>query len=259
MRLHDWLAALSCCVALHAAGAQESFASKETLGQWVTYYYTRPEPARVAEAIASASRLGIFRQGRAAPPFFGFLAGVLEREPAIADAVVRRLAQLPEADQPVVILGVWYSGHRDTGRLLAGLKEAMPAQKKPIEALLRGEAPRLATVSLEEGPWVLDALWGNFMATGDDAPVIRIITALPWVDVRGDKAKMMVGGAAQWSLVSNAVQHDRVLAICRAQLRRQPKEIAKALARVIAQAEEDLAKRKTEGTTQSPSRPEGAR
>ena len=259
MRLRDWIAALTCCVALHAAGAQEPFASEEALGQWVTYYYTRPQPARVAEAIASASRMGLFREGRAAPPFFGFLAGVLGKEPAIADAVVHRLVQLPEADQPVVILGVWYSGHRDTGRLLAGLKKAMPAQKKPIETLLQGEAPRLTGVSLEEGPWVLDALWGNFMATGDDAPVIRIIAALPWVDVRGDTAKMMVGGAAQWSLASNAVQHARVLAICRAQLRNQPKEVAAALTKVIAQAEEDLAKRKTEGTTQSPSRPAGAR
>ena len=89
---------------------------------------------------------------------------------------------------------------------------------------------------------VLDALWGYFMATGDDAPVVRIMAALPWMEVRGDIPRLSVGGAAKWSLTSNAAQHERVLRICRAQLSRQPKDVATVLRQVIQEAEEDLKK-----------------
>lgn len=86
---------------------------------------------------------------------------------------------------------------------------------------LMREPADLLTVSTERGPWVLDALWGNFFATGDAGPLLRIIAALPWID-ESRKAEVMakgrqglllmtIAGAARWSLTSNAQRHPRVL------------------------------------------------
>lgn len=236
------LAALLVLGTAHALAAPAAFASEEELGRWMTYYYKHPEPARLGEAVAAAGNHGLFRGGKAAPPFFGFIAGVLAKEPSIAPALLERLATLPESDQPVLVLGVWYSGHKDTTRLLDGLARTMPAQKAMIAHLRTGTAPPLMEIPLEQGPWVLDALWGYFMASGEEAPVVRIMAALPWIEVRGNIPKLSVGGAAKWSLTSNAVQHERVMKICKAQLARQPKEVAAVLRQVIEEAEEDLKK-----------------
>ena len=114
-----------------------------------------------------------------------------------------------------------------------------------IEHLLANGPLGLLEIPLEQGPWVLDALWGYFMAAGDEAPVARIITALPWVNIRGDVPRLLVGGAARWPLISNAVQHDRVMAVCRKEVTTQSTEVKVVLTEVIASAEKDMKKGKT--------------
>jgi hypothetical protein len=223
-----------------AFAASDRFSDPEALGRWITYYYVQPEPQVVGEAVRAASLQGFIKGGKSAPPFFGFIAGVMHKNPEVAQLLAERLASLPEIDQPVLVLGIWYSGHTATKPLLKTLLKSMPAHKEMIEGFLAKTPPRLLDLPLEQGPWVLDALWGYFMATGDDSPVVRIISALPWVNVRGDIPRLSVGGAAKWSLTSNAVQHERVLAICRAQLGSQPQEVAHVLKVVIESAESDL-------------------
>ena len=234
------VALLACLAASLAAAAPAPFASGPELGKWVTYYYLKPEPARAVEAIASASRLGLMKDGKSSPSLIGFLAGVVRKEPAVAREAATRLVSLPKAEQPVLALGLWYSGHPETAKLLAGLARSVPEQKAMYDELSQKAAPPLDQIPLEQGPWVLDALWGNFMATGDERPVLRVMSALPWADAQGDKVKALAGGAARWSLTSNAIHHPRVLAICKAQLRKQPKEVSVVLAEIIRNAEQDL-------------------
>ena len=122
----------------------------------------------------------------------------------------------------------------------------MPKHKEMIDNLLANGRPSLLELPVEQGPWVLDALWGYFMATGDDAPVVRIISALPWVNVRGDVSRLLVGGAARWSLISNAIQHKPVMTVCRKELASQPNEVTDVLREVIAEAEKDMKEGKTQ-------------
>lgn len=229
--------AMICAVASAADGR---FSEPTTLGRWITYYYVQPEPQLVGDAVRAASSQGFMKEGRGAPPFFGFVAGVLGKNPDMARPLAEKLASLPEIDQPVLVLGIWYSRHPDTKQLLGTLLKSMPAQKQMIEHFLANTAPGILDLPLEQGPWVLDALWGYFMATGDGSPVIRIIGALPWVNVRGDIPRLSVGGAAKWSLTSNAVQHERVLAVCREQVKTQTQEVVEVLKEVIESAESDL-------------------
>ena len=95
-------------------------------------------------------------------------------------------------------------------------------------------------IPLEQGAWVLDALWGNFMATGNKAPVQRIMTTLPWIDVKGDINRLLIGGAARWSLTSNAVQHQRIMQFCEEDVSTQSKKVAAKLREVIANAKKEL-------------------
>jgi len=229
--------ALVCSPAFAAEGR---FSDANSLGRWITYYYSNPEPHRVAEAIRAASSQGFMKNGQKAPPFIGFIAGVVSKNPSMAQSLAEQLTSLPEVDQPVLILGVWYSTYPEAKPLLERLTKSMPKHKEMIDHLLANGRPTLLELPLEQGPWVLDALWGNFMATGDDAPVARIISALPWINVRGDVSRLLVGGAARWSLISNAIQHKPVMTTCRKALTSQPKEVTDVLREVIAEAEKDM-------------------
>ncbi len=229
--------AVTCSV---AAGAAEKFSETEPLGRWITYYYLNPEPQLVAEAIHAASSKGFMKEGKGAPSFIGFVAGVVNKNPTVAQTLVETLPSLPEIDRPVVILGIWYSGHPDAKSILQSLAKSLPAHKEIIDHLVNNAPLGILELPLEQGSWVLDALWGYFMATGDDAPVSRIITVLPWVNVSGDVSRLVVGGAAKWSLISNAIQHKRVMKVCRREMVSQPKDLKKLLTEVVETAEKDM-------------------
>lgn len=229
--------ALACS---SAYAADENFNDAEKLGRWITYYYSKPEPQHLTEAILAASSQGFMKNGKKAAPFIGFIAGVVSKNPSIAQPLAEQLASLSEVDQPVVILGIWYSTYPEAKLLLERLSKSMPHHKAMIDHLLANGRPGLLELPLEQGPWVLDALWGYFMATGDNAPVVRIISALPWVNVRGDVSRLLVGGAARWSLISNAIQHERVMTVCRNESASQSGEVTEVLREVIASAEKDM-------------------
>ncbi|MCA3026073.1 MAG: hypothetical protein ING37_09355 [Rhodocyclaceae bacterium] len=239
------LLAAALIVGAPAFASQGKFADANALGRWITYYYTKPEPQRVAEALLSASAKGFMKEGQKAPFFIGFTAGIFSKNPTSAPSVGEKLASLSEVDQPMLVLGIWYSTYPEAKQLLQRLSKAMPKQKEMIDHLLANGRLGLLELPLEQGPWVLDALWGNFMATGDSAPVVRIISALPWINVRGDISRLSVGGSARWSLISNAIQHKPVMAVCKKELLSQPKEVVELLRDVIAEAEKDMREGKT--------------
>lgn len=239
-----WLAA--CPVAAQTAPAAtvapvtvalDGISTQEQLSQWLHFYYQNPHPDQVVPALLAASKLGLFKGGKPSPPFSGFLAGWLAHNPAQAASLIEASAALPADEQGIVIIGLTYSGLPQTKALLEKLRQRMQADANRLPPLR--EPLSLLDVPLENGPAVLDALWGYFMAAGDEAPVLKIMTALPWVESR-DKAQLLLGGAAKWSLTSNATQHPRVLDICRAQLALQAPDVRKVLAEVIRSAEKEL-------------------
>ncbi|QQR69486.1 MAG: hypothetical protein IPI58_02075 [Alphaproteobacteria bacterium] len=223
-----------------AFATSDNFSDTEQLNRWITYYYSKPEPLRVADAISAASSKGLTHNGQETTPFIGFIAGVINKTPSMAQHLAKYLVSLPHADQHMVILSIWYSSYPDAEHLLQNIKTSIPQHKEIIDKLLANNRPSLLELPMEKGPWVLDMLWGYFMATGDEAPVVRIITALPWINIRDDTSRLLVGGAARWSLTSNATQHERVMAICRKEVESQPDEVKTLLQEVITSAENDI-------------------
>lgn len=220
--------------------------SERDFSKWMTYYYLHPEPASIAPAIkyAFASHL-IDDVQRSGPAVFGFIAGTVKKNPELADSLIREFSSFNEAQYALLLVGIWYADlpHDRSRKIVAKALERYPALKKNYPFLMQPSVD-LLTVSPKRGVWVLDALWGNFMATGDQRPVINIISVLPWMD-ESKKSEviamgkpglylMAVSGAAKWSLTSNAQQHPRVLAICEAQISVQAEPAATQLRAIVA-------------------------
>lgn len=246
MRFATFIILIALAIPVNAETGK-AFSKSEDLGNWITYFYKNPDATRVAQAVLFASQSGFFKDGKASPPFFGFLAGWFSLNRSSAEAVVEQLLELPAADQPVLVLGLWYAATPGSKALLSKYASRLPSQVALIAQLSASGQPSITDIPVEQGPWVLDALWGNFMATGAEAPVARIASALPWATIKGDIPRLLVGGSAKWSLTSNAVQHPRVLEICRQLVPRMAANVATPLNEVIREAEQELRKEKSGG------------
>lgn len=221
------------------APAEGDFQSQDEFSNWFTFYYQNPDPRRIPDAIEYMGQSGLLDKKNSISPIFGFLAGGFRDNPEQVAGWVDRFNSLKEPHLGVVVLGLWYANLPDSQKRVYMLLDKHPNLKQQFGFLYQGSPMSVEKIPLEQGAWVLDALWGNFMATGSKTPVVRIMTTLPWVDVKGDINRLLVGGAARWSLTSNAAQHQRVLEFCEAEVRTQPKEIAEKLREVIANAKKE--------------------
>lgn len=219
------------------------FESQEDVSNWLTHYYQAPDASRFPEAIEYMSQSGMLDNKNAIAPIIGFIAGIFESNPALVEGWVGRLNSIKEEHLGVVVLGLWYANLRESQAWTYAMLDKHPRLNDEFAFLQKGSPMPVTKLPLEQGAWVLDVLWGDFMATGKKEPVERIMTALPWVDVKGDINRLLVGGAARWSLTSNAVQHDRVFAFCEVALQTQPKDVAEKIREVLDSARKEKEER----------------
>lgn len=233
--------------------AAQSFQTPEQILNWAYGYRARPEPARVPQAIQSLRALALLGDPERAGFFTGFLAGVLADRSVNADAIVARLFPMPPKEQAIIINAIAYSGRPDWEGLMARSAKRMPERTLLIEEHLGGKRQPLLRLPLDSSEQ-LYLLWGYYVATGDHAPVRRIIGALRWAkgkEGRGfsltgmlglsstklDVPQLGIGSAAKWTLVSYAERERDLIALYRAELPQQPEEVQKPLEEVIAAAE----------------------
>ena len=121
-----------------------------------------------------------------------------------------------------------------------------------------GKEKTLDELSVDQGPFVLDSLWGYYAATGYHEPVLRIISALPWSnDIRGSNKfswskvraafsdeegkdavrKITAGHMAKWTLAANAERDRGLIALYKMEIKYQPREVVGPLQEVIDAAE----------------------
>jgi len=174
----------------------------------------------------------------ATAPIFGFISGVFEDNPERVTEWINKLGSLKGEHLGVVVLGLWYANLPESKTLVYSILDKHETLNTEYSFLRKGSPMPVDKIPLEQGAWVLDSLWGKFMATGNKEPVERIMEALPWVDIKGDVNRLLIGGAARWSLTSNAVQHDRVFEFCETAEQTKPKEVAIKLHEVLDNARE---------------------
>lgn len=224
-------------------GRAQAFSAAPQVTGWMSHYYEHPQPERVEAAVRYLSKSGYLGKRGSAPAVMGFISGVMAANPGGARALALRLADLPEAQQPVLLIGLWYSGVPDSAAILRDLMPRMPGQKERISNFIATAAPKITDIPPERGSWVIDMLWGDFIATGSEEAVKRIIDVLAWLHPGGEHSQMAVAASARWSLLGNAVQHERVLQICKAELARRPRDTTAVLRQVVEEAEAQRSRR----------------
>jgi hypothetical protein len=227
--------------------------SSQSILSWIDNYRLHPEPARVPEAVRAMSRLGAFRDPESAGVYVGFIAGVLNANPARAEQLVEAILPLPPDHQWAIVRAIAYSGLPEWKGLLYAFAMHMPGRKAMIDRYLTGQMPTLAqfddgpkdargrsaskTAAIEPSPDLIDMLWGFYFATGAFEPIARLIAMLPWSQDDNDIEKLTLGGIAKYTLAANAARDHRLLAMLRWAVPHQPAASGKILGEVIDAAE----------------------
>ena len=218
------------------ATAAPAFKSPAHVKRWMKTYYLKPSPGKVASAIRYMSASGILDKKNSISPVFGFLSGVFQQNPDKVNAIIRSLDGLKEHHLGVVVFGLWYSGLDDARKKVEALFARHPQLAKNFAFLTKNDPRPLVELPLEKGEWILDALWGQFMATGSPGPVRRVISTLPWGQDKKEMGKYLVASAARFSLTANAGQHRKVREVIKAELPLQSDEVQAALKGILNKA-----------------------
>lgn len=213
------------------------FTKSEHVLKWINDYRTAPEPDRLPEVVRAMGDLGLFRDLESAGVYIGFIGGVLGANPDRAELLVSRIFPLPPEDQVVLIRAIAYSDLPDWKALLQKFVERMPARQVLIRKYLYGDGKTLAELPVDEGAYVVDALWGYYYATGYRQPIHRIVGALALSLDKNDVEKLTIGSMAKWTLASNASREKDLLDILSEEMNTQPAEVRKPLREVIEAAE----------------------
>ena len=214
---------------------------EKELNDWLTYYYLHPTPETTSLAIQSMQQLGYLKKESVGAPLASFFSLIFRSSPMAIESSLKTFANFSSEEQQVLLRSLWLANTKQAkiqlGKLIAiqvnnGIHDN--------EDLLESDPQEIDKLPVNS-PDILDMLWGAFMATGEEKYVVQVISVLPFSTIKGDVARLLVGGSARWSLISNAIQHKRVLDICISQLDKQPKEVKAVLSEVITEATKERA------------------
>lgn len=223
---------LSCgvCAAVLTLASGLQAASSTSAEKWLNDYYKHPAPDQFASSILELSDSGYFEQQGNVPLAIGFIASVFAQNPQRVDEWMDLTRNLPEAHQRILVSALWYSGsEKGAAYLRRFARDTNPALRQELMAKL-AQKPSLREAEVRSAS-SLNLQWGVFLATGEKAPVQSILAAL----ATNDNARLSQD--VRWSLAQNATQHQRVLAICRDELSRQPNAVRETLRAVINDSE----------------------
>lgn len=182
------------CSAQSAPGQSSGFPSSESVVEWAKYYYQRPEPHRIAAAIATfADDQRVAANKQRTEPIIHFFATLLNEQRGQIGNVEKLSREGPEWKRRFV-----------------------------LEVLIKAR-PYAAAVPTD--PSGLDLIWSEFFATGDELRLQRVLSVLDQTPERIDlqapfwqqteirtqeRALYLLQGTAMWSLSTNAKYHARV-------------------------------------------------
>src|ERR1700693_3443747 len=245
-------------------------ASLSVVQQWIYNYRAKPDYAHVPAAVRVLFHSQTFKEPENAGIYLGFIAGAIGSNPARAEQLVNSFFPLHPEDEWVIVRAIAYSGLPIWRNLLRRVAPKMPGRRVMIDSYLAGTLPTLTAIPLEEAtpgmleklrgvftknPFakeerklntsltfagsqdLLDTLWGYYFATGSHAPILRILSMLPWSKSRDTVDKLTVGSMARYTLASYAVRDAGLREYLRSELSRQAAPIKAPLGEVVEAAD----------------------
>lgn len=200
------------------------------VGDFLTHYYEHPEPGKIVESLRALSDDFDLRN---ATPFSSFYAEVMRKSPAQVQGWTEAAKPLSSDFRLFMYLTLRQCG---SDACLSTLKSnPYGFEQEGMREFTAVKPPTAESIPLDSPP-SLDFLWGHFMASGSETAARRIskLVAEKWPLVEAksiDNQEMLVVGAARWSLISNAKQHQAVRTVLEEESRRSP-VLQKVLAEV---------------------------
>lgn len=193
---------------------------------WFDGYYQNPRPQDFLMAVHSLSASGRLDDASQVSTAIGFFATVFESHPQKVETWLARTRDLPEAHRRILAAAAWKAGHTSGTRLLREMSSNDDALNAEIVALTR-QAPSAIADTPVLSASSLNLQWGAYLASGDARHIVAIVSAL-------GSQQPGLGQSAVRTLARNAVSHPEVLAICRAEMERQPAAVREMFSTALA-------------------------
>lgn len=214
--------------------AGTKYSLPDDLGKWTTFYYLEPHPEQVPAALEAIAAKGYFENDDVQAPLSGFFTEIFRANPEKLDEWVRPFIGMP--NRHILYSSLWMANSKQSKAALERLaKGAKPEESKRLRHLLSSPPPTIESMDVDS-PAALDYMWGAFMASGAEEPVLRVIDQMKLINTKGDVGKILVGGAAKWSVSANARQHDKVMKIVKARVATADAETKVILEEIINSA-----------------------
>lgn len=190
----------------------------DEVNQWVTYYYIYPQPEFTTRAIFLLEKNGLLDDRESRAFSVAFIARMFAQHPEKLQKWVQDLKSLEQSHKSFVWTALWLANTSESMREARVLKEQLSSLDQSIVECSVRKQVAVEDMKVKSAN-ILEMLWGSFMATGDERYVNRIIEVLPISqptasDLRNNAMQVIIALTARWGLISNAIQHKRVLAIC---------------------------------------------
>lgn len=198
--------------------ADAGFRSIEEFGEWMTFYYSSPIPEKVPGALEYFTASDMYKTN-VTMPTVAFFSALFKKDAVIMKKTFDEVSQNGSEDSKIMLVNILSLANTPESReLLEKAKGSWGSERLQtvIARKISGMHEDIYTMPVDS-PLLLDMLWASFSATGDDLPVRRIISVLHLLQ-DGNGEEIIVGGAANWSLKSNAQLHPRIMEICKQEL-----------------------------------------
>ncbi len=222
---------LSVLLAASATGVASTVSSPRGR-DWLQQYYQNPTPERFVPSIYEMTRTRYFALPGQAMVGIGFMASLFQANPGRVDEWLLYCRRLPEEECRMVVAALWYAGYPKGEEYLQ--MHAELARDENLRALLDrilATSPSLAELPIDSKS-ALYLCWGRFLATGDEAILRRIFTAIPRLE------KLTVRD--QWWLACAMARHEMAVNWCRRELAQEPADMRASLELVLAAADARL-------------------
>lgn len=208
--------------------------TRESIDQWMSFFYCKPSPELVPVAIQSMIRHGILKEPTSATSVQAFLTAVFRRYPHDASPWLVEILPITDAEeQEILLTALWLS---DTPESKENLEELGSLFHSDLSELRndysQNHPPSLLDFSIDD-PALIDCLWASFMATGDNRYINHLLDFLQGENSDEDG---LVRNAVLWSLESNFREHKKVQEICHQYLANcsEPSEVLTSMMERVA-------------------------
>lgn len=226
--------AILLLVSISCLGQGREFKDLEEFSHWVVNYYKDPEPHHLFDAFKYMS--GNEEVGEDKIYLLVFFASSLRNDTSQQSFF---FSQLKETTNQFILydfgLTLWLIQSEHSSGLLEKFYNLKQIDGKAFQQEFELLDPDIWADPI--GRVKMESLWFHFYGSGDDKSIIKIISVLK--DLNPDDPfsnSAVIAYKAQVDLANHAVEHDKVLAICKKQRDRSDNDLKSALNEIIKAA-----------------------